>query len=187
MSLDTKALLVLVKKNPILSSCGLISLILFVAIYARSGLGSQLQAELDQKSAEGKRYHANLTNSAQLSNELQVVTEANRIVRERSINPADLAKNLQYFYRIEAETGVKFTDLRQLGAGNSSSTGAKRAGAVYVAVNYTMSVSGDFPKIIAFLKNLEQGAHFYRLNSMTASVTGAGTTLVLNVDLLGQP
>ncbi len=187
MSLDNKALLALVKKNPVLSACSLISLILFVVIYMRSGLGSELRAELDQKSAEGKRYHANLANPAQLPSELAVVTEANRIVRERAINPSDLAKNLQYFYRIEAETGVKFTDLRQVGAGISSSTGTKHAGAVYVAVNYTMSVSGDFPKIIIFLKNLEQGTRFYRLNSMTTSVTGAGTTLVLNVDLLGRP
>ncbi len=187
MSIDAKSLLAVVKKNPILSVCSLVGLILFAVIYVRSGLGSELKAELDQKSAEGKRYHANLINSARLSNELQVVMDANRIVRERAINPADLAKNLQYFYRIEAETGVKFTDLRQLGFGSSSSTGQKRVGAVYVAVNYAMSVSGNFPNIITFLKNLEQGAHFCRLNSMTASVTGADTTLVLNVDLLGQP
>ena len=141
----------------------------------RSGSGSELRAELDQKSAEGKRYHTNITHSAELPNELQAVIDANRIVRERSTNPSDLAKNLQYFYRIEAETGV------------SSSTGTKRAEAVYVAVNYTMSVTGDFSKLITFLKNLEHGARFYRLNSMTASVTAAGTTFILNVDLLGQP
>ena len=187
MSFDTKILVPLVKKNPILSACGLTSLILFAAIYMRSGSGSELRAELDQKSAEGKRYHANITHSAELPSELQAVIDANRVVRERSTNPSDLAKNLQYFYRIEAETGVKFTDLRQLGTGISSSTGTKRADAVYVAVNYTMSVTGDFSRLITFLKNLEHGARFYRLNSMTASVTGAGTTFILNVDLLGQP
>ncbi len=178
MSFDTKALVSLVTKNPTLAACIVVGLGLAVTIYARSGFGEGQQLELDQKAAEGKRYHANLTNSVQLPDELQAVAEANRMVRQRAINPSDLAKNLQYFYRIEAETGVKFIDLRQVGSGSAS---------IYIPVNYTMSVSGGFSQIITFLRNLEHGAHFYRLNSMTASETGGTTLVILNIDLLGKP
>lgn len=189
MSLDTKALVSLVKKNPILSACLVAGLGLAATVYARSGLEAEQQAALDQKAAEGRRYHANLTNSAQLADELQAVTEANRLVRERAVNPADLAKNLQYFYRIEAETGVKFIDLRQMGSGSAAQAATPAAGGkrVYIPVNYTMSVEGEYPKIIAFLRSLERGTHFCRLNTMTASEATGITKLVLNIDLLGQP
>ncbi|MFA6288685.1 MAG: hypothetical protein WC661_14980 [Opitutaceae bacterium] len=187
MSLDNKAIVSLVKKNPILAACIVVGLGLAVIIYARSGSDAEQQSELDRKTEEGKRYHANLANSAQLTDELQAVTEANRLVRERAVNPADLAKNLQYFYRIEAETGVKFIDLRQLGSGGAASTGTKRVASVYIPVNYTISVEGEFSKIITFLRNLERGAHFYRLNTMTASEAAGSTKLVLNIDLLGKP
>lgn len=192
MSLDGKALISLVKKNPLLAGCAVIGLGLLVTIYFRSGLGEERKTELDQKQTEGRRYHANLTNSAQLTEDLQVLVEANRIVRDRAINPADLAKNLQYFYRIEAETGVKYTDLRQVGvvAGGKATpaAGAKpSAASSYVPINYTVSVSGDFPAMINFLRSLERGGHFCRLNGMVASLTASSVTINLNVDLLGQP
>lgn len=188
MSLDAKALLSLVKKKPVLSVCLVVGLGLAITIYARSGLGDEQQAQLDQKRDEGRRYHVNLTSATQLVDDLKTVTEANRMVHERAINPADLARNLQYFYRLEAETGVKFTDLRQMGSGSTApATAKKQPVSTYVPVNYTISVVGDFPKLINFLRNLEQGAHFYRLNGMTASGTGSTVTLNLNVDLLGQP
>ena len=190
MSLDTKALTALVKKNPLLAGCAIASVGLLLAIYFRSGLNEERQTELDQKRNEGRRYHANLTNAVQLTEDLQTVTEANRIVFERAINPADLAKNLQYFYRLEAETGVKYTDLRQLGAVGSKAApvaGTKPPVTAYAPVNYMVGVTGEYPQIISFLRNLEGGGHFARLNGIVATLTGSNVTLNLNVDLLGQP
>ena len=182
MSLDAKTLQSLVKKYPVLAGCIIVGPGLAITIYTRSDMSSTLAAELDQRSAEGKRYHANLLNAVQLNEELQTVMDANRVVKEHAINPADLAKNLQYFYRIEAESGVKYTDLRPIGSANP-----KRSGSVYIPVNYAITVTGDFLNIITFLRNLEQGAHFYRLNGLVASGKDSSATLNLNVDLLGQP
>jgi len=187
MSINSNDLLVFVKKNLILTICIALSSVLLVTIYLRSGLTDELQAEVQQKSDEGKRYHANLANASQLTSELQTVIEANRIVRDRAVNPDDLARNLQYFYRIEAETGVSYTDLRQLGGAGSSASGAKRPASAYVSVPYTISVHGDFTKIINFLRNVEQGAHFYRLNGLVAAGKSSDITLSLNIDLFGQP
>ena len=182
MSLDATALQSFVKKYPLLVGCIVLGLGLGGTIYARSGMDSDLSDELQQRSAEGKRYHTNLANAAQLPDELQTLLDANHVVREHAINPDDLAKNLQYFYRIEAETGVKYTDLRQTGP-----TGGKRLGSVYVPVNYVISVTGDFSNIITFLRSLENGAHFYRLNSLVASGKNSDVTINVNIDLLGQP
>jgi hypothetical protein len=187
MSLTAKELLPLLRKNLILAVCIGLSLVLLAIIYLRSGLSADQQAELDQKSSEGKRYHANLLNAAQLTGELQAVVDANRLIKERAINPADLARNLQYFYRIEAETGIKYTDLRQMGGSGAPAVGAKKSSTIYAPVNYTISLQGDFAKTINFLRSLERGGHFYRLNGLVASGTNSEITLNLSVDLLGQP
>jgi len=191
MSLDTRALATFVKKNPLLIACIVLGLGLLATLYMRSGLREEQQAELAQKSTEGKRYHENLINAIRLDDELKAVTEANRVARERAIKPANLAENLQYFYRLEAETGVTYTDLRQQGVAAAKAPDPKKKSKepppAYVPVTYSISVEGDFPKIIAFLRSLEHGVHFYRLNSLIASGTGPKVTLHLNVDLLGQP
>lgn len=183
MSLDGKTLLTVVTKNLIVTVCAVVSLVLVAVIYERSDLSDARHAELSQKSDDGKRYHANLINATRLPEDLQAVTDANRAVMERAIKPGDLAKNLQYFYRIEAETGVKLADLRQTGV----ASGARAAGSIYVPVGYTISAEGNFAQVITFLKTLEQGSHFYRLNNLMVSGTASRVTLNLNIDLLGQP
>lgn len=183
MSLDAKALGAIARKHPVLCVCGLVSVILLAVIYQRSDLSSAQQAELAQKNEDIKRYRANLANSAQLAEQVETVVKANQLVRDRAIHPGDLAKNLQYFYHIEAETGVKYSELRP------GATAASKGGAagIYVPVNFNLTVTGDFPKIITFLRQLEHGEHFYRLNTMTATQTTAEVILNLNIDLLGQP
>jgi hypothetical protein len=182
MSLDAKALVAIARKQPILCVCGLVSVILLAVIYLRFDLSSAQQAELDQKNEDIKRYRANLANSAQLAEQVETVVKANQLVRDRAIAPGDLAKNLQYFYHIEAETGVKYSELRP-GAAAPKGT----ATGIYVPVNFNLTVTGDFPKIITFLRQLERGERFYRLNTMTATQTTSEVILALNIDLLGQP
>jgi len=54
-------------------------------------------------------------------------------------------------------------------------------------LNYLVIVQGDFTQIITFLKRLEQGAYFCRINTAVASASGSNVTLNLNLDLLGIP
>jgi len=183
MSLDAKALGAIARKQPILCVCGLVSVILLAVIYLRFDLSSAQQAELGQKNEDLKRYRTNLANSAQLAEQVEAVVKANQLVQDRAIRPGDLAKNLQYFYHIEAETGVKYSELRPGAA--AAPKGA--AAGIYVPVNFTLTVTGDFPKIITFLRQLERGERFYRLNTMTVTQTASEVILNLNIDLLGQP
>ena len=200
MSLDTKDIVALFRKNPILSSCALVSVLLLLVVYFRFGLIASAQVELDQKNAEGKKYHDNVLNAGQLRAQMAVVAAANRIVRDRAMHPGNLAKNLQYFYRIEAETGVKYTDLKPgavsvenklLAAPISGRTvpapAANKSGMKnYVPVNYAITVQGAFPQLVAFLRRLEQGGYFYRLNTMIISTVGPTISFNLNIDFLGE-
>ncbi len=182
MSLDSKALLAIIRKKPVLSGCALIGFVLLLTIYFRLGLVASAQEELDRKTDEGKKYHDNVINATQLEDQLSVVVAANRVAQEHLMHPSDLAKNLQYFYRIESETGVKYTDLKPNGAPTGNKLGLK----AYIPVNYSITVQGEFPKLIDFLRRLEHGFYYYRLNTMVVTSTGATVTLALNVDFIGQ-
>ena len=127
----------------------------------------------------GKRYIRNVTNSAQLQEQLDFLFQANQAVKARALSAEGLAENLQYFYKLESELGIKYRDLRP---GNRAATSKQ---ATYVPINYTVSIEGSFADIIIFLKHLEQGAYFCRIVSASASGSESKVSLSLNLDLLG--
>ena len=179
MSIDTKVVVTRIKKYPVLVVCFGLSVVFGVLLYSRSDLAAQQQAELDRLSVDGKRYRSNVSNSAQLHEQLDFLIQANQAVKARTLNPDGLAENLQYFYRLESEVGIKYRDLRP---------GAKAAAgkqAVYVPINYTVNIDGSYAQVITFLKHLEQGSYFCRITSASASGIGATASVNINLDLLG--
>lgn len=190
MSIDTHTLVTGAKKYPVLTISGIISVALVAVLYLRSDRLDLQQAEFDRLSAEAARYRANITNSAQLREQLDFLVKANNAVKDRAFKSESMALNLQYFYRLESETGVKYLDLRP---GTRSATAGKPAAKPgvssndYVPLNYVVNVQGDFAQVVTFLKRLEQGAYFCQINTAQATGSGLGITLNLNLDLLGVP
>ncbi len=194
MSIDSQVLISGVKKYPIPVLCGALSLAVMVLLYFRSDLQASQQADLKKYSAESARYRANISNSVQLQEQLDFLIQANQAIKERSLSAEGLAQNLQYFYRLETEIGIK-ADLRpgarptpiRAAVGGKAVPGKKATPPNYVALNYIISVKGDFDQLITFLRRLEQGVYFCRINTASAAPSGSGMTLNLNLDLLGTP
>lgn len=179
MSIDTKIIVARGKKYPVLVVCVGLSIAFSLLLYLRSDLSAQQQAELDRLTAEGKRYRDNVSNSSQLQEQLDFMIQANQAVKTRALNPDGLAENLQYFYRLESETGVKYRDLRP----GAKAVAAKDA--TYVPISYAVNVDGTYAQVITYLKHLEQGAYFCRITSASASGSGANASANINLDLLG--
>ena len=171
----------LVKKNPLPVACGVLSLILAGVIFWRSDAIPAATKELDEKSTLAYRYDVNLTNATQLKEQQEAISAAIKEIESRLIRPSQLGVNQAYFYKLESEYKVKLTDLRQ-------NTAAPNKTAYVIPVGFTATVQGDFPAVLNFFQALEHGSHFCRV--MSASCTGGRTgpvTLVLNLELLGQP
>jgi hypothetical protein len=191
--ISNEQLLAFVRKNPIALSCGVLAIALGAAIYFRGEGVPIAEADLEQKSAEGRRLALNLKQSAQLPEQSAAMTAALAEIEPRIVHADELANNLQYFYKLESETGTKLGELRQ---GGPAKTGAKAAKAPqgpgsFVPVPFSTTVQGEYGAVLDFLRRLETGTHFPR-------VVGAGITLTtpdrtgplllqLEVELLGQP
>lgn len=183
-----KPSLSVLKKHPLSIGCACLSVLLIAAIFYRREEVPTVSAAVEERTAKGERLSANITNSAHLTEQREALVQANAAVAGRLVKATELAKNLQYFYRLEAETGTKYTDLRQL------PTAAKLApGTSYQPVPFALTVEGNYFQLVTFLRRLENGVYFCRILNSTLGRTGSDTlsnqqlTLNLNLELLGQP
>ena len=180
----------MLKKHPISAVAIAISIACGVLLYVRSSTIAEKTDESAKRAEEAAKMQANITNSNNLSEQTEQVREAAKEIEARVVRPSQLATNLQYFYKMEADSGVKILDVRQ------NPVPPARAGAPktsYVGVPYNVSVQGTFAQTLSFLKRLESGRHFPRFLSVTYTKAG-GTeraadlmNLTVNLELLGQP
>jgi hypothetical protein len=190
MAISNEQVIAFLKKNPIGFGCGALCLVLAAAMYYRSDLVPAEETNLEQKSAEAERLANNLKNAAQLQEQLDAMIAARKQVESRLVHPGDLAKNQQYFYRLEAESGVKLADCRQ-----NSLPAEKDRKTLYLLVPYTVEAKGDYAQLLGLLRRLESGTHYCRVLNATLTMSGAAASegggaalgLNLNLELLGQP
>jgi hypothetical protein len=185
-------LLAMIKKQPIGFACGVVCVICAGLLYLRGDKIEEYRADNDAKSAEASRILDNVRNSEKLPAQVAEIQTLSKDFDTRLIRAGQLAANLQYFYKLEAETEVKLIDVRQ---GNLPKTGKS----LYAGVPFTVSVQGSFKQVLAFLQKLEDGPHFCHFSTVNfgKSVTSSeasraggdttGTTLSLNLELLGVP
>jgi hypothetical protein len=168
------------RKYPVLSAAVFFCIPLAVICFYRADAIVDQQAELDVHLAEGNLFRANITNSHQLQQQVDFLVLANAAIAKRAFRSESLPLNLQYFYKLETDVGVKYLNLQPSGR----AAGAVKkpvSGAFGVHLNYSVSVQGSFQQIITYLRCLEQGAYFCRINS--ASVLGSASSVTLNLDL----
>lgn len=190
--ISNEELFVLVKKNPVAVACAAVALASGLGFYFRSGGVAEAEALLEQKTAEGRRLALNVKNTAQLNEQVDTMTASSGEFQRRMVQADELAQNLQYFYKIEADTGTKLIELRQTSTVASVAKAAKATPAMaFVPVAFTLRLEGEYLAALDFLRRMENGAHYARVTSATVGVaridrTGP-VTLQLNVELLGRP
>lgn len=190
--ISNDALVGWIRGNPVIVGCLVLSAALAGGIYYRSSARPEAEQLIDQKSSEGRRLAFNVRNSAQLPDHLAAMSAAVAEIEPRLIRGDELATNLQYFYKLEAETGTKLLDLRRAASAPVALPAPKGAAKPsFSAIPFTLSVEGDYPALIDFLRRLETGIHFSRITLASMSVIGTDRSgrlgLQLSVELLGQP
>jgi Tfp pilus assembly protein PilO len=182
MSFSNEQFMGSIKKNPISIGCALLAIALVGVAYFRSGKAGELETELEQKSADAGKYAANLKNAAQLQEQFDALVAAQKAIEARMIRAEELTTNRQYFYKLEADTGVKLLDLRP----TPNSKSASKAG--YQPIPFALNIQGDYRQILTFLRMLESGPRYCRVLSASCNSPaerGPVLGLSLNLELLG--
>jgi hypothetical protein len=188
MSIKNEDVVSALKKYPIIFTCALVSAVTIAAIVYRRDELPVAAAALEEKMSQSERLKLNLVNSAQLAEQRDALIAANAAVAKRLIKASELAKNQQYFYRLEAETGTKYKDLKQL----PPTPTTKGGGNAYVAVPYLIVVEGGYSQLLSFMRRLESGGPFCHVSGAnlareSSEITNQLLVLTLNLELLGQP
>jgi|SRR5688572_10380522 len=174
------------KKHPVGVACALVAIACGVVLYVRWGNIAASQTESESATAEASKMVANVRNSASLVEQAAEIETLRKDLEGRLLKAGQLAVNLQYFYKLEAETEVKLVDVRQNPLPRTAKT-------QYVGVPFTVMIQGSFAQVTGFLHRLQNGPHFCRINTATFNKSGnessGGTdmTLALSLDILGQP
>lgn len=175
-----------IKKNPIPVACGVLIVLIGLGFYFRSGTFPEEEATLGVKSGEADKYTLNITNSAQLKEQLDALIAANKTIQGRLTRASEQGVNSQYFYKLQRETGVKLVSFSQSPAGS-----AKGSKAAYIPVGFNVSVQGTLPQILDFLRQLEGGTHYVRVLTANfqanATARNSPLTLSLTLEMLGLP
>lgn len=182
-----------IKKQPIGFVCGLICVLCLAWLFGfRSGALEARQQEFDAVASQAKLESSNVALAKTLPAEVTELQAATKELESRLVRAGQLAVNLQYFYKLEAETEVKLLDVRQnLPAKSNKPT-------IFIGVPYNVNVQGPYKNVMDFLQRLEKGRHFCRVQTASfnkfggsseggSQAAGGGITLALTLELLGQP
>lgn len=182
-------LIAMIRKQPVGFACAVVSIGCALALYLRGDLIAESQTKYEATAKQAARVQANLKNAANLPEQLAEAQALGKELDGRLMRAGQLASNLQYFYKLEAENEIKLADLRQ-GAVSTSRNGPKSA---FVGISYSLAVQGSFKQITQFMTRLENGRHFCRYTSASFSKLGGNASATdpmsvsLNIELFGTP
>jgi hypothetical protein len=185
--MSNQELFALIRKNAIFVACLVLSAIIGITWYLRSGLLPDEEKVLAEKSKQGELISANIEDSHQLKEQYAQIVDANQTIANRMIRTGQLAENLQYFYRLENETGTKLTgDPRPVVAAAVAKNAPKTT---YTPVGFNLAVQGSYVQLIDLLRRLENGEHYCRVIACNMKPMGESRTspmtLSLSIELLG--
>lgn len=184
--MTNEELVAFLKKNVICVACVVASLVIAGLIYMRSDLLPDAEKVFADNAQKAALLAANIEDSEQLPVQHSTLITANQTIANRMIFVGQLAENLQYFYRLESDTGVKLTDIHQVPWTPPARNAPKTT---YTPVGFVVSAQGTYPQIMDLMRRIENGEHYSR--ELTCNIhpvgEGRGAPIQLNMsfELLG--
>lgn len=183
------------KKQPVGAACVVLSLVCGGLLYFRADAIVAAQTDYEAKAAEATKMSNNVKASPGLEEQVAEIQQLGSELNGRLVKVEQLAVNLQYFYKLEADHGVKLLDVRQ-NAPARPVRGAAKSTSIYTPVPFTVAAQGNYAQLVKFLGELQNGRHLCRITNASFSRSGGATaststeqemTLSLSLELLGQP
>jgi Tfp pilus assembly protein PilO len=177
-------LLLVGRRYPVAVFSVLILVIFGVADYFLWQRRALLAAENERIRHEGETMFLSLSGHARIQAQSAETAEALAYIDRNLATESDLAGNLDYFYQIEKASLIRMGNLSQLSSQPPSDPEA------YVAIPFSLRLSGSYPRILAYLHALETGPRLVRVKNYRFSQAGTlanELSLDLTVEMLGRP
>jgi len=138
---------------------------------------------LDNIRSQGESMLVSVTNHPRITAELATVKEALDFIDKNLIAEGDLAENLGYFYQIEKRLRIRLAQLNQL------SSQPQPEGSPFIAIPFSLRVSGTYRQLMGFINELETGPRQLKISryAMSRGATESDLSLDITCELLGRP
>ena len=149
---------------------------------------SLIDSEIEQVNIRISSMLKNIKNSKGMELDIEAIEEKVEKLNARMFQSQELATNYNYFFNLEDETGIKVSDLKQVGIAEEELDPRKKKMPKpiidsYEKIRYHLKASGEFGEIVNFLRKLEGGPSFYRLEEFRLAKSETGKTEILSLDL----
>ena len=175
-----EAILDFVRKKVILSISSVVFLVCTLVFLFHLDKKANLDSEIEQLDIRMSTILKNMKNSSRLEEDLAVVEDSIEQLDARLFDSQELATNYNYFFNIEADTGVKISGLKQFDVSedevrsNKKKRTPKPTKDAYQKIRYHMTAIGEYMQLVDLMRKLEGGPSFYRLENFRVS-KGTGT------------
>ena len=143
----------------------------------------RIRTDLSDITQMGEDELETIANSPRLRQALELTHSTVERIEANLAIETNLADNLAYFYNIEERSGSHIRGLNQLNVLAADAKGGARE--EYVAIPYTLEVSGTYVEVMDFLQSLESGPRLVKVRSFNLRPVVEGSwDVVLQLDLI---
>jgi len=177
-----------IRKNLVIAISGVITATCMTVYVLHMDKKPDLESEIEQIEIRISTMLRNITNSAGLKEDLEVVKSQISELDERMFRPQELATNYNYFFNIETSTNVSLSELKQVEIVKEDVNREKHKMPnlivdAYVKIRYDMRANGTYQDLVHFMRTLEGGPSFYKLEKFRLSKSSAVGDELLSMDV----
>lgn len=152
MNAAVEKILVWVKKNPLLAVCSAGVLVASGIIFMRSGIVPEREAELEELKTNLAKLERNIANAAQLEAQVSQLRKINEEIKLSALVAGELARNQQYFFKLEADNNVKLLDVQQQGR----PAPGRGPAPTYFPLGFSVNASGGYDNLLQLIRQTEK-------------------------------
>jgi len=177
-----------IKKNLVVAISAIVVCASMTVYVLHMDKKSDLDSEIEQIDIRISTMLKNIKNSAGLEEDIEIVEKQIEQLDERMFRTQELATNYNYFFNIESGTNVALSDLKQVGIVEGEVDPRKRKMPKpivnsYVKIRYHVKATGKYGDLVKFMRTLEGGSSFYRLEKFRLSKSMAEGDEHLSMDV----
>lgn len=174
---DSNRLVALMRQYLFCAVCSVLSIVLLAAIWILWQDVHTREALNREASQEGQAMLSTLASGPVIRTELARAQDIVQRIESNLVVESKMQDNLGYFYKLQSDSHVEITTLRQQPSDPNSD-------GEYCVIPFTLQVSGSYEQVANFLLGIETGPKFAQIRFFSFRRRDIGSdNIALSIDL----